>query len=98
MELAHDLTRIIPGREKGPLFSAGHRVTAEDIPLLLDIGKKHIFVLEGNERDVHENEAARRIARAVTAPDLTVTDPAEGKVNIMSPCSGILRIDPERLM
>lgn len=98
MELAHDLTRIIPGREKGPLFSAGHQITSEDIPLLLDIGKKHIFVLEGNERDVHENEAARRIVKAVAAGDLTLTDPAEGKVNILSPCGGILRIDADRLM
>ncbi len=92
--LAHDLTRIIPGIEKGPLFKMGHVIAAQDIPLLLDIGKKHIFILEGNERGIHENEAGERIAKAVAGDHLRLTAPSEGKVNLISTQDGILRIDP----
>lgn len=92
--LAHDLTRIIPGVEKGPLFKMGHLIVASDIPLLLDIGKKHIFVLEGNEQGVHENEAGERIARAVCGDHIRTSVPSEGKVNLISTQDGVLRIDP----
>ena len=40
--LCHDITRIIPGTEKGPVFKKGHVVTKEDIPVLLDVGKEHL--------------------------------------------------------
>jgi hypothetical protein len=45
MVLAHDLTRIVPGEFKGRAFSKGHVIREEDIPLLLDIGKRFIYVL-----------------------------------------------------
>lgn len=95
--LAHDLTRIIPGVEKGPLFKMGHRLAQADIPLLLDIGKKNIFVLEGNEKGVHENEAGERIARAVMGDHVRISAPSEGKVNLLSTHDGVLRIRPELL-
>ena len=56
--LCHDMTRIIPGKEKGPLFRKGHVVTEEDIPLLLSIGKEHLYVWEMNDDMLHEDEAA----------------------------------------
>lgn len=96
--LAHDLTRIIPGVEKGAFFHKGHQIQVEDIPRLLDIGKKHIFVLEDDEPGIHENEAALRIASAVASPDLGISDPSEGKVNLLSPHDGVLRIDEAGLM
>jgi hypothetical protein len=43
--LAHDITRIIPGKFKGVGFKKGHIVKNEDIPELLKIGKEHIYVL-----------------------------------------------------
>ena len=41
--LCHDMTQIIPGVSKGPRFCKGHIVTAEDIPVLLSVGKGKIF-------------------------------------------------------
>ncbi len=96
--LAHDLTRIIPGVEKGPLFKMGHRITAEDIPLLLDIGKKHVFVLDENEQGIHENEAALRISRAVAGKNLQISEPSEGKVNLTATVAGVLRIREDLLL
>ena len=40
--LCHDMTQIIPGKSKGPVFKKGHIVTEEDIPVLLSIGKDHL--------------------------------------------------------
>ena len=44
--LCHDITQIIKGKVKGPVFRKGHIVTREDIPLLLSVGKEHLYVLE----------------------------------------------------
>ena len=86
--LAHDLTQIIPGEYKGPKFKKGHIITEEDIPLLLSMGKRHLFVLEKDDNDVHENEAAYRIE---------LTDPSEGKIELKATYDGLLKIDRDRL-
>ena len=57
--LCHDLTQIIRGEKKGPAFRKGHIVTEEDIPILLSMGKDHLYVWENNENMIHENEAAQ---------------------------------------
>ena len=59
--LCHDMTQIIPGEFKGARFRKGHIVTAEDIPVLLSMGKERIFVWEMEEGMLHENEAAERL-------------------------------------
>ena len=73
--LAHDLTQIIPGEYKGPKFKKGHIITEGDIPLLLSMGKRHLFVLEKDDNDVHENEAAYRIASKAAGDGIELTDP-----------------------
>ncbi len=93
MILAHDLTRIIPGKFKGPGFRKGHVVRQEDIAELLKIGKQHLYVLEYPENHLHEDEAALRIAPAISGPGLQWTDPVEGKSNIVSKVNGLLKID-----
>lgn len=95
--LAHDLTQIIPGEYKGPKFKKGHVITAEDIPLLLSMGKKHLFVLEKDDTDVHENEAALRIASKAAGNGIRLTEPAEGKIELIADMDGLLKIDRERL-
>lgn len=95
--LAHDLTQIIPGEYKGPKFKKGHVITTEDIPVLLSMGKKHLFVLEKDDTDVHENEAALRIASKAAGDGIRLTDPAEGKIELIADMDGLLKIDRERL-
>ncbi len=93
MILAHDITRIIPGVHKGPVFKKGHCIEGNDIQILLDIGKEHIFVLDLKPDSIHENEAAERIARAAAGPGLKLTDPSEGRINLITTVSGLLKID-----
>ena len=92
-KLAHDLTRILPGKFKGAAFRKGHRVRAGDLPRLLDMGKKHIYVLTLGRGEVHENEAARRIARAVTGGNLSLQGPQEGKINFIAKTRGLLKVN-----
>lgn len=42
MVLCHDLTEIVPGEFHGVAFKKGHVILEEDIPKMLDIGKKNI--------------------------------------------------------
>lgn len=92
MRLAHDLTQIIPGQFKGRLFKKGHLITESDIPKLLDIGKEHIYTLELSEQDLHEDDAARRMAEALIDESLVMSEPHEGKVSIQSPVLGVAKI------
>ncbi len=93
MALGHDVTKIVPGKFKGAAFRRGHIIRQEDVPELLSMGKEHIYIIEEEEGEVHEEEAALRIARAVSGPEMKLTSPEEGRVNIKSAISGLLRID-----
>ncbi len=95
--LAHDLTQIIPGEYKGPKFKKGHVIKEEDISLLLSMGKKHLFVVEKDDQDVHEDDAAMRIATAASGPGVTLVGPGEGKVEIVAAYDGLLKVNTEML-
>ena len=78
LKLAHDHTRIVPGKFKGVGFPRGHVVKKSDIPKLLDMGKKQVFVLTLGRGELHEEEAAQRIARAIAGRNLSLTG-AQGR-------------------
>jgi molybdenum cofactor synthesis domain-containing protein len=87
--LAHDLTQIVPGEFKGRLFRKGHQVTEEDIPKLKDIGKEHLYVIELAEEDLHEDDAALRMAAALAGERLAYGEPHEGKVTLKAAEDGL---------
>lgn len=95
--LAHDVTQIIPGEYKGPKFRKGHVIEEADVPVLLSMGKKHLYVLEKGDTDVHENDAALRIASRAAGEGIRLTEPAEGKIELIADADGLLKIDRERL-
>ncbi len=97
--LCHDLTRIIPGQEKGPAFRKGHIVTSEDIPVLLAMGKENLFVWEMNDEMMHENEAASVLCDICMRddPNMLRSEPSEGKIEIRASVDGLLKIDREKL-
>ena len=91
MVLCHDITRIIPGKYKGRAFKKGHIIAVEDVPQLQELGKEHIYVWEPSRGMVHENEAAERIAAAVTGPGIELTQPNQGKVSLVASHDGRLK-------
>jgi molybdenum cofactor synthesis domain-containing protein len=95
LRLAHDLTRIIPGEFKGRLFKRGHVITEADIPSLLDIGKEHIYIMELGESELHEDDAAHRMATALSGEQIRLSEPHEGKVSLKSDILGLVKVDKE---
>ncbi len=95
--LCHDITQIIQGETKDALFRKGHIVTEEDIPVLLSLGKEHLFVWEHVEGMLHENEAADILREMAQGKDMKATPPKEGKIELIAEKEGILKIDIQRL-
>ncbi len=97
MVLAHDITKVIPGVFKGPAFRRGHVIKAEDVPELLKLGKENIYIMQLGDDEIHEDDAARRIGRAIAGPGLELTEPKEGRVNLTAKSPGLLKVDVQLL-
>ena len=97
----HDMTQIIPGKEKGAAFVAGQELSAGDICRLQQMGKNRVYVQENTphpEGWVHEDDAARGFARLMPGDGVEVeAAPREGKVNFRATRDGMLLVDTERL-
>lgn len=96
--LIHDMTQIVPGESKGPRFHKGHVVKEEDIPVLLSMGKEHIYVWDQTPGLIHENEAAERLAKAISGPGIRLEAPKEGKVNLIADADGLLYASEEGIL
>ena len=92
MELCHDITEMKDGF-KGAAFKRGHIIREEDIPHLLDIGKKTIFVWESNAGEIHEEDCALRMAAMAPVPQAHYTEPSEGKVLLFADQRGLFRVN-----
>lgn len=96
--LCHDITQIIKDRKKGVLFKKGHVVREEDIPVLLSVGKEHLFVWEKQEGILHENEGAQILYRICAGEFMHGTDVSEGKIELIADCDGLLKIRRDALL
>lgn len=96
MELCHDITEMRDGF-KGAVFKRGHIIREEDIPKLLDVGKRTVFVWEENAGELHEEDCARRMAAMAPVEGAHYTEPSEGKVLLMADTRGLFRVDRELL-
>ena len=95
--LCHDLTRIVPGEMKDAQFRKGHVVTEADIPMLLSMGKEHLYVWEVDENTLHENEAADRLAALCESEHMRRGAVKEGKIELFATEDGVFQADVARL-
>ena len=96
--LCHDMTQIIPGVMKDAGFRKGHIVTKADIPVLLSMGKEHLYVWEKPPGMLHEDEAAEILfAICHGANTCRKAPPKEGKIELIAACDGLFRIEREGL-
>ena len=96
LTLCHDLTEMRDGF-KGPAFRRGHVITEADIPHMLDIGKRTVFVWEENAGEIHEEDAALRMAAMAPVDGAHYTAPSEGKVLLLADREGMFRVDTDLL-
>lgn len=95
--LCHDLTQIIPGEFKGARFQKGHIVTEEDVPVLLSMGKEHLYVWEKPEGFLHEDEGAERLAALCENEHMTRGAAREGKIELFAACDGLFQVRTDAL-
>jgi len=96
--LCHDMTQIIPGTYKDARFRKGHVVREEDIPVLLSMGKEHLYVWEMTPGMLHENEAAERLYALCTNDHMERSEVKEGKIELRAACDGLFRVNSEKLI
>ncbi len=97
--LAHDITEIRPGEFKGCAFRKGHIIREEDVCHLQRIGKEHLFVLKIEDDELHEDDAAHLLARAIMGGGVTMKgEPREGKITIVAERDGLLRVREDALL
>ena len=95
--LCHDITQIIKDVSKGPVFRKGHIIREEDIPVLLSVGKDHIYVWENDETMMHENDAAEVLCEICKGENISRGEVKEGKIELRAECDGLFKIDEEKL-
>ena len=92
MTLCHDITAVRDGF-KGVAFRRRHVIAEADIPALLDLGKKHVFVWEENAGEIHEEDAALRMAAMAPVEGAHYVGPSEGKVQLIADERGMFRVN-----
>lgn len=92
LTLCHDITAMRDGF-KGAAFKRGHVITAEDVPALLDLGKRTVFIWEEQAGEIHEEDAALRMAAMIPVEGARCTGPSEGKMLLFADRPGMLRVD-----
>lgn len=96
MTLCHDITEMRDGF-KGAAFKRGHVIQEEEIPKFLSLGKKHVFVWEEQAGEIHEEDAALRMAAMAPVENAHYTAPSEGKVLLLAEQRGMFRVNTELL-
>jgi len=91
--LCHDVTQIIKGVTKGALFRKGHVIKEEDVAVLLNLGKEHIYIWEDNENILHENDAAEILRALCQGGNMRAAGPKEGKIELLAEIDGLLLVD-----
>lgn len=92
MPLCHDVTAMYPGF-KGALFKRGHIITEEDIPVLLNLGKKTVYAGDIGNGLIHEDDCALRLAAMTAAKGVHHEGPSEGKMVLVSDIKGMLLVN-----
>ncbi len=96
----HDMTEIVPGKSKGPVFTAGQTLSAGDVCRLQKMGRFDVAVEEGGSSAgvVHENEGVQGFAQCMAGCNVVFSlPPKEGKINLKAATKGLLCVDKKRL-
>lgn len=99
LALAHDLTEVGAAGGKGAAFRRGHIVREDDLPRLRRCGKEHVFILDLAADEIHEDEAAVRLAVALCGDGVSPAgEPREGRVDLVASRDGLLKVDRAALL
>ncbi|MCD4782650.1 MAG: molybdopterin-binding protein [Candidatus Eremiobacteraeota bacterium] len=92
-KLAHDITKIIPGKFKDAVFKHGQTIGEEDVDELLNLGEDEVFILEGNEEDIHEDDAGLIIAQKASGDGLKAVNKNEAWIDVVAVEPGMFKVE-----
>ena len=96
LPLSHDLTMIdTESKYKGAKFKRGHILREDDLPVLRIMGRQHLSILELLPDEVHEDNAAIRLANKFSSPSFEITPPSEGRCNLKALEDGLFILDEQ---
>ena len=97
--LAHDITEIRPGEYKGPTFRRGHKIERKDLCQLMRLGKRHLYILDLEKKQIHEDDAVLELAMALAGPGVTFGGrPREGKIQLKAAYRGLFKVNVDPLI
>ncbi|MEF3275448.1 MAG: molybdopterin-binding protein [Chloroflexus sp.] len=96
--VGHILCHNLADAQGRKAFSKGQRLQVEDLERLTELGIVAVRVAVLAPDDVHEDEAAVRLAQIVAGPGVTIGEPHAGRVNLRAASTGLLLIDAEALL
>jgi len=88
--LCHDVRGA--GRRRGGVLFKGSTLTDDDVRRLSDLPGQEVHLLAVEPGDVPEDEAARRIAVAVSGPGITLKGPHQSRFGLLARHRGVLRV------
>ena len=92
LTLCHDITEVRDGF-KGRAFQRGHIVTEKDVSRLLDLGKKHVYIWDPQAGEIHEEDAALRLAAMAPVDGAEYSGPVEGKMTLTATRDGMFSVN-----
>lgn len=84
-------------RANGINFSKGRRLSAEDVGKLKAAGAASVIAARLDPSDMHEDEAAEKVARALAGEGIEITAPFTGRCNHFAREAGLAVVDHERI-
>src|SRR5262245_48903229 len=91
--VGHILRHNLSSPDGRKAFAKGHRIAQDDLARLRELGVELLRVAVLESGDVHEDEAARRLAVAVCGPGVQARPPAASRVNLLADVDGVVRVD-----
>ena len=67
------------------------------MPVLLSVGKEHVYIWEKDDTRFHENEAARILCEMSRNDYMDASEPSEGKIELTAQVDGLFTLDRQRL-
>ncbi|MEA1921058.1 MAG: molybdopterin-binding protein [Pseudomonadota bacterium] len=100
LAIAHDMTEVnVDKKIKQVAFRKRHIIRESDVEKLKSLGRENVFVFDGNEEEVHEDEAALIMAPLLAGENIDYDkEPREGKISFYAAIDGLFKLDAEKII
>jgi hypothetical protein len=90
-------TILVPDDHHRVLLLKGRVLSRDDWPVVAGARIDELHVVRLEPGDIHEDEAARRLAKLVAGPGVVQHGPVESQVRLSAAINGIFKVDVQRL-